>query len=89
MSEAISRPSYLRFHSKFLEHEIQSHSVLVDDIIKIANCLVVFDPPGVSHLKLPRLDQFTHPQLIIRFQGIVPILQKDDFCNEVLALRFG
>jgi hypothetical protein len=56
MSEAVSGPSNFGSNSEFCIQEIISNCVLVNDIIEVADCLVILDPSSVGHLELPLLE---------------------------------
>lgn len=50
MPETICSPSDRRDDSEFLIEEVVSDSILVDDVVDVAHCLVIFNPPSVSYL---------------------------------------
>lgn len=85
MPEAISRPSNLRIDSKLSLEEVMPNGVLINDIIDIANRLIILHPTSIRHLQLPLFEQFFDLFLLILVEIVVPILEEYDLRNEVFA----
>ena len=50
--EAIGGPGYFSGVVDFLLEVVETERVLVEDIVEVADCFVVFDPAGVDDFEL-------------------------------------
>ena len=85
MPKAISRPSNLSIDSELRLEEVMPNGVLINDIIDVANRLVILHPASVGHLQLSLFKQFFDLFLLILVEIVVPILEEYDLRNEVFA----
>jgi hypothetical protein len=62
-----------------------SKRILINDIINIANCLIVLNPATISYLELAWLDEFFYFLSHLRSDIIIPVLEKNNFSYEVFS----
>ena len=86
MPEAVGGPADLRRNAKIGAEEVVTDGVLVDDVINVANSLVVLDPPAIGQVQLTLFEQFFHLFLLIGRQIVIPILEKHHLRHEVFSL---
>jgi hypothetical protein len=86
MAEGVSRPANLNDLSEFLVEEIVSHCVLIDDIIDVTDCLVVFDPSSVRDLQLTIFEKLSQLVFLGLRKHVVPVLEEDHFGDKIFAL---
>lgn len=85
MPEAISRPSNLCIDSKLSLEEVMPNGVLINDIIDIANRLIILHPSSIGDLQLSLFKQFFDLFLLVLVEIVVPILEEYHFRNEVFS----
>ena len=59
--------------------------ILVNDVINIANCLVILNPSTISYLELAWPNKLFYVLSHIRLDIIIPVLEKNNFCYEVFS----
>lgn len=89
MSKRISCPSNSRRYSELLIQKVMSDGVLIKNVIHIAHCLVVLDPPSISNFKLAVLQQLFNFILFIGRKRVVPILEENDLSDEKFSGLVG
>ncbi len=85
MPKTVSGPPYLCSQAELRVEEVMAHSILVDDIINVAHCLIVLYPSAVCEIQLSLFEQLLHLIFLISCEVVIPIFEKDHFGNEVFA----
>lgn len=85
--EAVSCPSNFSLQPKVLPQKIMPDSVLINNIIDIANCLVILHPSSIGYFQLSRTNELLHFLLHLLIYELVPIFEKNNFSDKILALR--
>lgn len=85
MSKAISRPSYFDFVVELTFEVVKAYGILVNNIVKVAYCLVVFDPSSIGNLKLIVGQQALNFKLMLMIEIFIPILKEHYFGDEILS----
>ncbi len=57
VSKGVSGPSDAIDVPELFIHPVHSYSVLIEDVVVVADCLVVFDPSAVGDVKLAVFEQ--------------------------------
>ena len=86
MPKWVSCPAYLHYIFEFLMEEVHADSILINDVIIVADCFIVFNPSTVSNLKLSIFQQLRDLILFLFVQVIIPILKENNLCYEVLPV---
>ena len=86
MPEAVGGPADLRRDAEIGVEEVVADGVLVDDVINVANSLVVLDPPAIGQVQLALFEQSFHLLLLVGREIVVPILEKYHLRHEVFPL---
>lgn len=85
MTETISRPSNFSLNPELSMQKYRSDCVLVQNIIHVANSLVIFDPSAIRYLQLTILYKFFDLFLFIRTKIFVPIFEKEYFSHKIFS----
>lgn len=56
MAEAVCRPANLSGVIELIFEVTKPKSVLIENVIKVADCLVVLNPPCIDYFELPVFD---------------------------------
>ena len=73
MSKTISGPADFSLDSKVLPQKLVSECVLIDDVVDVGDCFVVFDPSAISDFQLSVADKLSGFCLLFRRDRIVPV----------------
>lgn len=60
---------------------------MVENIIEVADGLVIFYPPGIDNLKLFVFDELLHFLLVVRVEIFIPILEENNLGDEMFPGR--
>ena len=86
VSKTISCPSDFSLNTKLGMHKVMTNSVLIKNIIKIANSLIILNPPCIRYLQLTVLDQSLHLLSLWLRNVLIPILEKHNLCHKIFSI---
>ena len=86
MAKTIGSPSnFVLIFELFIE-EIHSERVLVNNIIIVANSLIILHPCCITDLELFVIKQFFYLLFFIFSQKVIPVLKEDSLGDKIFSI---
>ena len=89
MTKTISSPSYFNLIVKVLLEEVHSQSVLVENIVVVADSFIILHPAAICDFKLTCLKELFDFLLLIIIYIIVPVFKEDRLSDKIFSFRIS
>lgn len=66
-----------------------SYCILINNIVDVANCFVIFNPPSICYFQLSIANELSDFSFHIIWDKVIPVFEKYDFSDKIFSFFVG